>query len=353
MPAIHTLKCWFLIVLAGALCYLNALGNGFVFDDSAYLSSPLVRQFRPLDAFLQSTIHPDLYRPLTLLSLACDFRWYGDQPLGYHLSSLLLHLLNALLVFQLSSPHPRTAVRRALGRPVLRPPSAANRSGFLDFLPRRFADELFLFRGPTLPYPRTDAPRTDIGVVPIRLQHPVQGKRLCPTRRRLLLRRAICRASPSIPTLVHLHPRMARAPLGICPSPSLGPSLALERGRGGRTGLCQLPRRRRCGCSAVDAPGDPAALSSADRLSPSPFSGLLLRLHSLGADAARPLLHRWSLRRWHTPLPDLARLLASIGLSPRPSAGSPSCPLPTSWFWPPAAWPSATCIQSCPRWHSS
>ena len=102
MPAVHTLKCWFLIVLAGALCYLNALGNGFVFDDSAYLSSPLVRQFRPLDAFLQSTIHPDLYRPLTLLSLACDFRCYGDQPLGYHLSSLLLHLLNALLVFQLS-----------------------------------------------------------------------------------------------------------------------------------------------------------------------------------------------------------------------------------------------------------
>ncbi len=102
MPAIHTLKCWFLIVLAGALCYLNALGNGFVFDDSAYLSSPLVHQFRPLDAFLQSSIHPDLYRPLTLLSLACDFYWYGDQPLGYHLSSLFLHLLNALLVFQLS-----------------------------------------------------------------------------------------------------------------------------------------------------------------------------------------------------------------------------------------------------------
>ncbi|MCY4602934.1 MAG: tetratricopeptide repeat protein [Gemmatimonadetes bacterium] len=102
MPAVHTLKCWFLIVLAGALCYLNALGNGFVFDDSAYLSSPLVHQFRPLAAFLQSSIHPDLYRPLTLLSLAGDFHCYGDQPLGYHLSSLLLHLLNSLLVFQLS-----------------------------------------------------------------------------------------------------------------------------------------------------------------------------------------------------------------------------------------------------------
>lgn len=102
MPAVHTLKCWLLIVLAGVLCYLNALGNGFVFDDLAYLSSPLVRQFRPLAAFLQSGIHPDLYRPLTLLSLASDFYCYGDQPLGYHLSNLLLHLLNALLVFKLS-----------------------------------------------------------------------------------------------------------------------------------------------------------------------------------------------------------------------------------------------------------
>ncbi len=103
MPASHTFTCWLLIVLAGVLCYLNALGNGFVFDDSAYLSSPLVRQFRPLAVFFQSGIHPDLYRPLTLLSLACDFHCYGDQPLGYHLSSLLLHLLNALLVFQLSN----------------------------------------------------------------------------------------------------------------------------------------------------------------------------------------------------------------------------------------------------------
>ncbi len=102
MPAVHTLKCWLLIVLAGVLCYLNALGNGFVFDDAAYLSSSLVRQFRPLAVFLQSSIHPDLYRPLTLLSLAWDFYCYGDQPLGYHLNSLLFHLLNALWVFQLS-----------------------------------------------------------------------------------------------------------------------------------------------------------------------------------------------------------------------------------------------------------
>lgn len=90
------------VVLAGALCYANALGNGFVFDDAAYIGSPLVRQFDPLAAFGESWIRPDLYRPLTLLSLGLDFRLYGEQPFGYHLSSVLLHLLNALLVHQLA-----------------------------------------------------------------------------------------------------------------------------------------------------------------------------------------------------------------------------------------------------------
>ena len=31
------------IALLGLVCYANTLGNGFVFDDSAYLTSALVR----------------------------------------------------------------------------------------------------------------------------------------------------------------------------------------------------------------------------------------------------------------------------------------------------------------------
>ena len=331
MPAVHTLKCWFLIVLAGALCYLNALGNGFVFDDSAYLSSPLVHQFRPLATFLQSSIHPDLYRPLTLLSLACDFRCYGDQPLGYHLSSLFLHLLNALLVFQLSShilARQSAALLAALFY-ALHP----LQTEVVSWISSR-GDLLmsFFFLAGLLCHIRA---RTYRGRV---LAWFLYGCSILSKESGFVLPAvAYCYdalfAAPARP-FRHLF-TFTRAWLvrhwGYALVLALALALRWNAAEGGRTDLCQLPRRRRCGFSAADAPGYPAALPTADRLSPSPFSGLLLRFYSLGADAARPLLYRLvssPLARSSTC--PCVHFLASIGLRPRPSAGSPSCPLPTS-----------------------
>src|SRR5207245_11767193 len=39
------------------------------------------------------------WHPLTWLSLALDYRLYGLEPRGYHLTSLALHVANAVLVF--------------------------------------------------------------------------------------------------------------------------------------------------------------------------------------------------------------------------------------------------------------
>src|SRR5262245_33403702 len=41
------------------------------------------------------------YHPLTWLSWALDYRLYGTDPWGYHLTNVLLHALNALLVYAL------------------------------------------------------------------------------------------------------------------------------------------------------------------------------------------------------------------------------------------------------------
>ncbi len=41
------------------------------------------------------------YLPLTYLSLAIDMRLWGDNPFGFHLTNLLLHMANTLLVFEL------------------------------------------------------------------------------------------------------------------------------------------------------------------------------------------------------------------------------------------------------------
>ena len=40
-----------------------------------------------------------MYHPLSILSLAVDYRLFGLDPVGYHAVNLALHLANTLLVF--------------------------------------------------------------------------------------------------------------------------------------------------------------------------------------------------------------------------------------------------------------
>ena len=83
-------------------CYANTLGNGFVFDDSAYLASDAVRKLAVGDIFCSNWLGLELYRPLTLLSLGFDFQFFGEAPWGYHLTNVLLHTVNSLLLYALA-----------------------------------------------------------------------------------------------------------------------------------------------------------------------------------------------------------------------------------------------------------
>ena len=83
-------------------CYANTLGNGFVFDDSAYLASDAVRGLALGELFGASWMGLELYRPLTLLSLGFDFQLFGEAPWGYHLTNVLLHTVNSLLLYALA-----------------------------------------------------------------------------------------------------------------------------------------------------------------------------------------------------------------------------------------------------------
>ncbi len=96
--ASHTI-CIAALALA---CYANTLGNGFVFDDSAYLASDAVRKLAISDIFCSNWMGLELYRPLTLLSLGLDFQLFGEAPWGYHLTNVLLHAVNSLLLYALA-----------------------------------------------------------------------------------------------------------------------------------------------------------------------------------------------------------------------------------------------------------
>src|SRR6516165_839007 len=83
----------------GGLVYLNALHNPFVYDDyHTVAANPSIVTLTNLRAI----VGHDMTRPLVNASYAVDRALWGDGPFGFHLTSLLLHLLNVVLLFQIA-----------------------------------------------------------------------------------------------------------------------------------------------------------------------------------------------------------------------------------------------------------
>jgi Tfp pilus assembly protein PilF len=84
------------------LPYINVLQNGFVWDDKTFIIDnypiryPLLLLSVPLKGIFLGS------RPVMFLSLALDYRIWGLNPTGFHLTNLLLHTLNVLLVYFLA-----------------------------------------------------------------------------------------------------------------------------------------------------------------------------------------------------------------------------------------------------------
>ena len=90
---------------AGFICllvYLRALGNDFVgLDDPIYVVENItIRRLdgNTLAAAFTQLFAGDYWMPLTWISFALDYRFWGLNPLGYHLTNILLHAANAGLV---------------------------------------------------------------------------------------------------------------------------------------------------------------------------------------------------------------------------------------------------------------
>lgn len=78
--------------------YVNALHNPFVHDDrTEVVENASIRQLTDLSAVVRAS----LTRPVVMLSYAVDYAVWGLEPFGYHLTNLLLHVLNVLLLFWL------------------------------------------------------------------------------------------------------------------------------------------------------------------------------------------------------------------------------------------------------------
>jgi len=88
-------------VLTG-LAYLNSFGGEFVFDDvpEIALNPALDQLLPPWEAMFHG--HKAPARPLPYLSFAVDRAVWGPSPFGYHVTNLVVHVIAALALFDLT-----------------------------------------------------------------------------------------------------------------------------------------------------------------------------------------------------------------------------------------------------------
>ncbi|MDQ7824921.1 MAG: tetratricopeptide repeat protein [Candidatus Eremiobacteraeota bacterium] len=101
------------VVAVTAFSFLPVLENGFVWDDFDYVVHNEAVQrltwqsaadiFNPADSpgSFALSFSKSLYTPLTILSFALEYPFYGENAGGYHAGNLVLHLLNCMLVYWL------------------------------------------------------------------------------------------------------------------------------------------------------------------------------------------------------------------------------------------------------------
>ena len=88
------------LAVVGWAVYINSLTNPFVYDDfrliveNTTLATP---------GNVQGVVWHDITRPVVNLSYALDAAIWGLRPLGFHITNVLLHALNVLLVFACAS----------------------------------------------------------------------------------------------------------------------------------------------------------------------------------------------------------------------------------------------------------
>lgn len=79
---------------------MPAIKGGFIWDDDAYVSNnPTMLSFKGLLQNWKGTNVYYQYYPLVLTSFWIEYRLWGLNPIGYHITNVLIHSLNALLLF--------------------------------------------------------------------------------------------------------------------------------------------------------------------------------------------------------------------------------------------------------------
>lgn len=98
---------YLLIAVVAFAVYANSLSNDFVFDDeSVVLGDPSITDLSNIPRYFtaQEGFHKVIgryYRPVVSSTYALDYAIWGLEPFGFHLTNVIIHVINSLLFFKL------------------------------------------------------------------------------------------------------------------------------------------------------------------------------------------------------------------------------------------------------------
>lgn len=108
--SLNSRKLILVAVILIVISYVNSLSVNFIWDDyPAVVSNASIRNLslknidKPMyqDDSPNAAKAPVYYRPLQVLSYASDYRLWKLNPFGYHITNIILHILNAILLYSL------------------------------------------------------------------------------------------------------------------------------------------------------------------------------------------------------------------------------------------------------------
>lgn len=89
-----------LVVAAVLIANLNVLSADFVWDDRLLIiGNDSIKRLDSLPSLFTQPFLRVYYRPIVMLTFALEHAVYGLKPWGFHLTNLLLHCANAVLVY--------------------------------------------------------------------------------------------------------------------------------------------------------------------------------------------------------------------------------------------------------------
>ncbi|MBE9541783.1 MAG: tetratricopeptide repeat protein [Proteobacteria bacterium] len=93
------IKYLIFLALFSLAIYGNSLSNGFVYDDNLVLvGNSIFKEFNFKKLILDTPTGVE-YFPLRDLHLALDYAIWGENPIGFHLSSIFLFMLSVLILY--------------------------------------------------------------------------------------------------------------------------------------------------------------------------------------------------------------------------------------------------------------